>query len=68
MMVDKEKQTNKRKVKTSSTTPVDLTISELEFVYTELSLINTKKPKIQQRIVKKVRNALLALVLESARR
>jgi len=54
--------------KISATVPINLTMSELEVAYSELAFVNGKKPKVLGRIVAKLRNALLARVLEQARR
>ena len=61
------KALKKQSVKTNRTVSVDFTMSELKVAYSELSLINTKRPNITKRIVTKLRNALLARVLENAR-
>jgi len=52
----------------SNTVPINLTMSELEVAYSELAFVNGKKPKVLNRVIAKLRNALLARVLEQARR
>lgn len=54
-------------VKTGHLVPVEFTMSELEQAYIMCSNYTGKKPKVQTRVVIKLREALLNAVLKRAR-